>query len=97
MPGHVAATTFEDLGDGRTSVVTTSLFHTTEERDGMLSSGMELATSRGLFAAAYPSSKCSPVTPPKRLPGPSARLAWEATGAASRPYTRTDPSRGAQE
>lgn len=33
--------TFEDLGDGRTKVVTTVLFHTTEERDGMLSSGME--------------------------------------------------------
>jgi len=31
---------FEDLGD-RTRVVTTSLFHTTEERDGMLASGME--------------------------------------------------------
>ena len=31
----------EDLGDGRTRVVTTSLFHTAEERDGMLKSGME--------------------------------------------------------
>jgi hypothetical protein len=31
----------EDLGDGRTKVVNVSLFHTTEERDGMLSSGME--------------------------------------------------------
>ena len=43
MPGHVAVETMEleDLGDGRTKVVTTSLFHTTEERDGMLSSGME--------------------------------------------------------
>ena len=43
MPGYVAVdtATFEDLGDGRTRVVTTSLFHTTEERDGMLSSGME--------------------------------------------------------
>jgi uncharacterized protein YndB with AHSA1/START domain len=42
MPGHVAVetATFEDLGD-RTRVVTTSLFHTTEERDGMLASGME--------------------------------------------------------
>jgi uncharacterized protein YndB with AHSA1/START domain len=30
-----------DLGDGRTKLVTVSLFHTTEERDGMLSSGME--------------------------------------------------------
>ncbi|MGH2720811.1 MAG: SRPBCC family protein [Actinomycetota bacterium] len=43
MPGYVAVdtATFEDLGDGRTRVVSTSLFHTTEERDGMLSSGME--------------------------------------------------------
>jgi uncharacterized protein YndB with AHSA1/START domain len=42
MPGHVSVetATFEDLGD-RTKVVTTSLFHTTEERDGMLQSGME--------------------------------------------------------
>jgi uncharacterized protein YndB with AHSA1/START domain len=43
MPGYVAVNTaeFMDLGDGRTRVVTTSLFHTREERDGMLSSGME--------------------------------------------------------
>lgn len=43
MPGYVAidTTTFEDLGDGRTRVVATSLFHTKEERDGMLGSGME--------------------------------------------------------
>ncbi len=43
MPGYVAAETavFEDLGDGRTRVVTSAIFHTTEERDGMLSSGME--------------------------------------------------------
>jgi len=43
MPGYVAVNTavFEDLGDGRTKVVTTSLFHTREERDGMVESGME--------------------------------------------------------
>jgi uncharacterized protein YndB with AHSA1/START domain len=42
MPGHVSVdtATFEDLGD-RTKLTTTSLFHTTEERDGMLGSGME--------------------------------------------------------
>lgn len=42
MPGHVAIddVVFEDLG-GRTKVVTTSYFHTPEERDGMLASGME--------------------------------------------------------
>ena len=43
MPGYVAvnSATFEDLGDGRTMVVTVALFHTTEERDGMVGSGME--------------------------------------------------------
>jgi uncharacterized protein YndB with AHSA1/START domain len=43
MPAHVAVETavFEDLGDGRTKVASTSLFHTREERDGMLGSGME--------------------------------------------------------
>ena len=49
MPGHVIIETvvFEDLGNDRTSVVTTSLFHTTEERDGMLQSGMEQGLSEG--------------------------------------------------
>ncbi|HYI34980.1 MAG TPA: SRPBCC family protein [Thermoleophilaceae bacterium] len=43
MAGHVSVetATFEDLGDGRTKVTTVSVFHTTEERDGMLGSGME--------------------------------------------------------
>ena len=43
MPGYVSVETavFEDLGD-RTRVVNTTLFHTTEERDGMLGSGMEV-------------------------------------------------------
>lgn len=43
MPGHVSVetATFEDLGDGRTRVTGVSVFHTTEERDGMLESGME--------------------------------------------------------
>jgi len=42
MPGHVSVETaeFEDLGE-QTRVVTTSIFHTPEERDGMLGSGME--------------------------------------------------------
>lgn len=42
LPGHVIVetATFEDLGE-RTKVRTTSLFHTSQERDGMLSSGME--------------------------------------------------------
>jgi len=43
MPGYVAVetVTLEDLGDGRTRIVNMSLFHTTEERDGMLHLGME--------------------------------------------------------
>jgi uncharacterized protein YndB with AHSA1/START domain len=43
MPGHVIVQTMtlEDLGDGRTRMVDVSLFHTTEERDGMMHSGME--------------------------------------------------------
>ena len=42
MPGHVSVetATFEDLGD-RTKVTVVAQFHTTEERDGMLASGME--------------------------------------------------------
>jgi uncharacterized protein YndB with AHSA1/START domain len=43
MPGHVAleTMTLEDLGDGRTKLVTTSLFMAAEDRDGMVQSGME--------------------------------------------------------
>jgi uncharacterized protein YndB with AHSA1/START domain len=46
MPGHVLVetATFEDLGR-QTRVKTVSLFHTTEERDGMLASGMESGMS----------------------------------------------------
>lgn len=52
MPGYVAidTATFEDLGNNRTKVVTTSLFHTKEERDGMLSSGMETGLSQSYEA-----------------------------------------------
>lgn len=43
MPGYVSVetATFEDLGDGRTKLIVDDLFHTTEERDGMLESGMQ--------------------------------------------------------
>ncbi len=43
MPGYVSVDSaeFEDLGDGRTRIVTTSTFFASEERDGMLDSGME--------------------------------------------------------
>lgn len=52
MPGHVAIETavFEDLGDGRTRVVNTSLFHTSDERDGMLNSGMEKGLNQSYAA-----------------------------------------------
>jgi uncharacterized protein YndB with AHSA1/START domain len=52
MPGYVVvdSNVFEDLGDGRTKVVTTSLFHTTEERDGMLESGMEQGLNQSYAA-----------------------------------------------
>jgi uncharacterized protein YndB with AHSA1/START domain len=52
MPGYVAVNTvtFEDLGDGRTRIVATSLFHTTEERDGMAGSGMEQGINQSYAA-----------------------------------------------
>lgn len=44
-PGHVAVetTTMEDHEGGKTRVITTLLFHTIEERNGLLSAGMEHA------------------------------------------------------
>ena len=52
MPGHVAleTLTLEDLGDGRTRLVTTSLFMTAEDRDGMLQSGMESGVNESYAA-----------------------------------------------
>jgi uncharacterized protein YndB with AHSA1/START domain len=43
MPGYVIVETaiFEEIAPDRTRVVSISLFHTAEERDGMLESGME--------------------------------------------------------
>jgi uncharacterized protein YndB with AHSA1/START domain len=43
MPAHVCINfaEFTELAGGRTKVTVTSLFHTTEDRDGMLQSGME--------------------------------------------------------
>jgi uncharacterized protein YndB with AHSA1/START domain len=43
MPGHVIIETaeFSDTDDGRTKITGHSLFHTTEERDGMFNAGME--------------------------------------------------------
>jgi uncharacterized protein YndB with AHSA1/START domain len=52
MPGHVVvnAMTLQDLGDGRTKLVTISLFHTREERDGMVKSGMEQGLNQSYVA-----------------------------------------------
>jgi uncharacterized protein YndB with AHSA1/START domain len=52
MPGYVVVETMtlEDLGDGRTKLVNVSLFHTTEERDGMLNSGMEQGLNQSYAA-----------------------------------------------
>jgi uncharacterized protein YndB with AHSA1/START domain len=52
MPGYVAidTVTLEDLGDGRTKVVSTSLFHTADELDGMLKSGMETGLNQSYEA-----------------------------------------------
>ena len=43
MPAHVAiqTMTLEQLADGRTKLISTALFHTAAERDGMMQSGME--------------------------------------------------------
>lgn len=42
MPGYPVIDTLElvDLGDGRTKLVSTSMFFSTEERDGMMQAGM---------------------------------------------------------
>lgn len=52
MPGYVCieTTTFEPLARDRTKVVSTSLFHTTEERDGMLGSGMAAGLAQSYAA-----------------------------------------------
>ncbi len=48
-PGHVLVDTldFQDLGDGRTKLVVHALFHTREERDGMIDAGMEGGLNEG--------------------------------------------------
>ena len=52
MPGHVAleTMTLEDLGDGRTRIRVVSLFHTGEDRDGMVQSGMETGLNQSYEA-----------------------------------------------
>ena len=52
MPGYpvVQTITLEDLGDGRTRVVSVSLFMTSAERDGMVESGMEAGMNESYAA-----------------------------------------------
>ncbi|HEU4989019.1 MAG TPA: SRPBCC family protein [Gemmatimonadaceae bacterium] len=52
MPGHpaVETMTLEDLGDGRTRMVGHTLFMLPEERDGMLTSGMETGANESYRA-----------------------------------------------
>ena len=52
MPGYVIIehVTLEDLGDGRTRFVGTSLFYATEERDGMLNAGMAEGANQSMDA-----------------------------------------------
>ncbi len=52
MPGHVVVNTIEleALGPGRTRMVATSLFLTPEDRDGMMSSGMETGMNQSYAA-----------------------------------------------
>jgi uncharacterized protein YndB with AHSA1/START domain len=52
MPTHVILEQMklEDAGPGRTKIVTTSLFMTKEDRDGMMMSGMEDGMAQGYAA-----------------------------------------------
>jgi len=52
MPGYVCVndTTLVDLGDGRTKLVVVSLFHTPEELEGMMRSGMETGMNQSYAA-----------------------------------------------
>lgn len=52
MPGHTCleTMTLEDLGDGRTKLVTHSIFMTGADRDGMMQSGMETGMNESYAA-----------------------------------------------
>ena len=52
LPGHVIVNdmTLEEVAPGRTRVTVVSLFHTPEERDGMLQSGMKAGLDRSYDA-----------------------------------------------
>jgi len=48
LPGHISTDTvvFQDLGNGRTRIVDTSVFANKEDRDRMIQSGMESGASQ---------------------------------------------------
>lgn len=49
MPGHVSVQTLTlDEQDGKTTLTTTSVFDTVEDRDGMLQSGMESGAAESM-------------------------------------------------
>jgi uncharacterized protein YndB with AHSA1/START domain len=52
MPAHVLiqTMTLEQLADGRTKLVSTALFHTSAERDGMMQLGMEAGSNQSYEA-----------------------------------------------
>ena len=91
MAGHVCVetTTFEDIGDGRTKVTTVSVFHTTEERDGMLGSRHGGRHGRDLRAAGRAAGQARP-DPPARPAGPAP---WRCTRLAPAGSSRRSMSR----
>jgi uncharacterized protein YndB with AHSA1/START domain/predicted enzyme related to lactoylglutathione lyase len=96
MPGHVVIETvaLEDLGDGRTKVVTVSVFHTADDRDGMLKSGMEKGLNQSYAAldALLATSEADATTAP--APASSRRApALEVRKVAFTMYPVTDVAR----
>lgn len=78
MPGYVAVdtVTLEDVDGERTRVVSTSLFHTTEERDGMLNAGMEGGLEQSYAALdRLLDEESAFLAPPARHAGDSAGVA----------------------
>jgi uncharacterized protein YndB with AHSA1/START domain len=54
VPGHVLMETIrlEDLGDGRTKLVDSSVYQTQEDRDGMVAAGMEWGARQAIAQLA---------------------------------------------
>ena len=100
MPGHVAVDdlSLEDLDGGRTRIVITSLFHSTEERNGMLGAGMEQGMNESyaaldrLLASEAQAGRAWPAEPGEH-PGPWDFAPGEAhvAGAVWAPSLRGPP------